>query len=235
MRPVVGGGLFALAGLVLSFSVGAAVLGLGRDHWKENTFSDIPATEYLVKADGTILIIANQSSSILHRRLSPKEREGTALAWEWRVQDPVPPTDLTQKGEDDRAVAVHIWFKDKKGGLFAGIKRSLAKLSGRSLRGKAISYTWGGTQEPGTVLENPFMKGDGVIIVLRGEEAPTGKWIRERVDFMADFEAAFGYRPDPPKGIAISGDSDNTGVMSRASVRDIHFMADAEDKEKDGP
>ena len=83
------------------------------------------------------------------------------------------------------------------------------------------------------MLENPFMKGDGVIIVLQGGDAPTGKWVSERVDFMADFEAAFGYRPDPPKGIAISGDSDDSGVMSRARVRGLRFLTDIERPEKE--
>lgn len=224
MKPAAETVLLALAGVVLSLGVSAAVLGPGREAWEETRFNDIPATEYLVRADGTILIIANESSSLIHRKLTPKEREGTSLSWEWRVKDPVPPTDLTRKGRDDRAVAVHVWFRDKTGGVFSGLKRSLAKLSGRSLPGKAISYTWGGDAEPGSVLENPFMKGDGVIIVLRRADAPTGEWFRERVDFMADFEAAFGFRPDPPNGIAISGDSDDTGAMSRATVRDLDFM-----------
>lgn len=205
----------------------ADVIGSDGDRWEEQTFSGLPPTEYLVKADGMIQIMANASSSLIHRELTEAERAAQSLSWEWRVSAPVPPTDLTRKGADDRAVAVHVWFPDKGGGLFSGLGRAFARMSGKTVPGKVISYTWGGTAPPGSVLVNPFMKKDGVIIVLRGADAPTGHWLREEVDFTADFERVFGHAPKPPMGIAISGDSDDTGSSSRAAVRGIMFLTAA--------
>lgn len=214
-----------VAGLGVTMAV-AEVLGPGRDAWQDVTFKGIPATEFMVQTDGTVYVIANQSSGLIHRELTKAERDKPILTWQWRVTGPVPATDLTTKGKDDRAVAVHLWFPEKSSnkGLFARLKRSFARMAGKPVPGKAISYTWGGDVPAGTVLINPFMKRDGVIIVLRPADAKTGRWFSERVDVLADFERAFGYRPAYPVALAISGDSDDTATHSRAVVRRVRFL-----------
>ena len=45
----------------------------------------------------------------------------------------------------------------------------------------------------------------------------------EKVDFIADFEAAFGYPAPAPSYIAISGDADDTESVSEASIVGIIF------------
>ncbi|RMF12311.1 MAG: DUF3047 domain-containing protein [Alphaproteobacteria bacterium] len=216
----------ALFAALVAGLANAAVVGPGRDRWEEVTFNGIPATEFMVQADGTVHVIANRSSGLIHRELTDDERGKPVMRWEWQVSDPLPATDLTVKGEDDRAIAVHVWFAEKSSrqGLWARFKRSFAKMAGKPTPGKVISYTWGGNAPPGTILPNPFLKKDGVIIILRSADAETGRWLGEEVDVMADFERAFGYRPAPPARIAISGDSDDSAMRSRAAVRRIRFL-----------
>ncbi len=225
-------GIIALVVVLGLTAAAATVLGPGRGAWQEVTFKGIPPTEFMVKADGTVFINAYRSSGLIHRKLTEAERAKPLLSWQWRVTDPVPSTDLGIKGEDDRSIALHLWFAEKSsGGFFARLKRSLARMAGKSVPGKAISYTWGGNVPAGTMLPNPFMKGDGVIIVLEPGTAKAGDWVTEQVDIFADFERAFGYRPKPPVGIALSGDSDDTGTISRASIRDIRFLERGRDNE----
>ena len=62
-----------------------------------------------------------------------------------------------------------------------------------------------------------------MMYILRPVDAPIGRWFDEKVDFIADFEAAFGYPAPAPCYIAISGDADDTESVSEASIVGIMF------------
>ena len=62
-------------------------------------------------------------------------------------------------------------------------------------------------------------------MVLRSAASPTGEWLEEQVDLVADYRAAFGEAPPDPSQIAIQADTDNTDSTSRAQVADLAFVA----------
>lgn len=174
----------------------------------------VPAVYRLVD-NGDVEVRSEAGVSILYRALSRDERNGRILTWRWRVDEAVPATDPAEAGKDDRDIAIHLWFPDtKKGGVWERIKRAVAGVLGIPLVGKALTYTFGGTGERHRRLANPHHEPGGILVVLRPTGTQTGKWYEERIDFVADFEQAFGKAPPQPVYLAISTDSDDTETRS---------------------
>lgn len=81
---------------------------------------------------------------------------------------------------------------------------------------RIIQYAWGGSAKRGQVIPSPYgPKGQGVTIALR--QAVTGSH-RESVDLAADYARAFGGTKGALVGLAVSGDSDDTKSVIRASI-----------------
>ena len=92
-----------------------------------------------------------------------------------------------------------------------------------ALAGAVLTYVWGGSQQPGDMIANPYFDDRGRIIVLRSSAEATGRWFEEEIDFIADFQRAFGYTPAQPLYVAISADSDDTGGRSHGVVAELTF------------
>lgn len=188
--------------------------------WHLITFPHLSATRFTVTPEG-VKVAADKSSGLLVRRLNPGVAAKTAT-WKWRVDVPVPATDLTRKGKDDRALAVHFWFAaEKKPNFWARLGGLVRNQRGLPTTGHALSYTWGGDAAIGAVLPNPFLKNDGAIIILRPASEPTGVWRSEAVNLAADYRRIFGADAPPLVAVALSGDSDDTGTMSVGWVKEL--------------
>lgn len=177
------------------------------------------------RPDGAIEVSASNGVAFLYRSIPDDMGPKRRLAWRWRVDQPVPPTDLSQAGADDRSLAVHICFpaESETGSLWDGITRFATRVFAAPLSGKVLTYVWGGTRPRGVLMANPHLDPDGRIIVLRSGGAATGRWQMEEIDFVADFRKAFGYSPPAPAYLAISVDSDDTASRSRGAVADLVF------------
>ena len=181
--------------------------------------------EFSYSGAGTIDIRADNAVAFLYRPVDADAASKSRLGWTWRVDDAVPPTDLSRDSGDDRSLAVHIVFPADHDALsfWESLENSLTELVAPPLAGKVLTYVWGGSQPQGTVLENPHFGEQGTIIVLRSGREPTGRWMMEEIDFEADFQAAFGYAPPAPVFVAISADSDDTGSRTAGAVADLTF------------
>ena len=103
-----------------SSSPSHAFAGAGRDHsgrtrppgggWRELEVSGKKANRFVGQPDGSIEVISSSSVSRLYRPLQVDLKATPELAWQWRVDEPVPPTDLTRKGEDDTALTIYVGF-----------------------------------------------------------------------------------------------------------------------------
>lgn len=184
----------------------------------------MPAT-YRLAENGDLEARSDAGVSILYRPLSPKEQNGRILTWRWRVDEAVPATDPAHAGKDDRDLAVHLWFPDvEKAGVWESFKRAVAGIFGIPSVGKALTYTFGGTGERHRRLVNPHHDPGGILVVLRPTGTQTGIWHEERIDFVLDFEEAFGEAPPKPVYLAISTDSDDTESRAVGRISKLVFL-----------
>lgn len=181
--------------------------------WKSVDFRSIPKTEYSF-GGGTLGIKAAKSSSVIYKAVPENARRATNASWNWSVKASVPATNLAQKGGDDRNIALYFVFTDEKTAARAGknpnIKRLLTKRSSRML-----IYVNGGSQGAGSFVPSPYFSGRGTSVIKRS--AGTGSF-SETANLAADYRRAFGGEPGVLVGLAVSSDSDDTGVVSQSSL-----------------
>jgi hypothetical protein len=151
------------------------------------------------------------------------------LAWRWKVDRVVGKANLSEKGGDDFAARVYVFFDVPLEALPLGarVKSVLARaIWGEKLPTAAICYVWDNRHAPGTSAWNPYT--DRVrTVVLRSASA--GAWAGESRDLAADFRAAFGsqWTGAVPRvtGIAIGNDTDQTGETATAWFGDFRLEA----------
>ncbi|MEK9724327.1 MAG: DUF3047 domain-containing protein [Rhodospirillaceae bacterium] len=223
----------ALAGgIVLSVLAAEAVRrlppALEADGWKEVTFEGKTPNTYAACGDGCIEIVTEASVSMSGRPADADLAATPVLSWEWRVTKPVTASDLTEKGKDDRAVAVYVTFPydPDAASLSERLLRPMVELArGSDAPARVLSYVWGGFGAPGQVVESPFFGSVNAMIVARTQAAPVGEWLAERVDVAADHKRVFGTDPVKAAHVLIAADSDDTGADNRAFVRGLAFGA----------
>lgn len=225
--------LLALAAFLLF--AGNTVTGTAKESgpevpsgWKTLNIPGKAATEFRAAPDGTIEVSASKSVGFLYRELPKSAAPVTRLSWRWRVDVAPPSTDLSMKGEDDRPLAIHICFdtEDAPPSRWSLLDQVGKWARTSPLRGKVLTYVWGGTRNRGDRIENPYFKSKGQIIILRPGDSPTGRWFMESIDIVADFEKAFGYSPPMVRLIAISADTDDKRGVSAGKVADLKLHAE---------
>ncbi len=227
----------ALAVLVLApllggaASPGATPPELEAEGWRKIEWHGIRPAEFSRTAGGGVRIRGQGQGSFIAR---PMPGQPACLAWRWRVDAGPPPTDLTLRGGDDRAIAVSVGFTGfpSAAGLALRAQHAVAQASAgpRSLPRSALSYVWGGTGQEGAnsstgFFPSPWTPGITMIRVMRPADAPRGQWVEERVDLGADWRAAFGGTEVPPMlEVVISMDVEDSGARVDAQVENIRLV-----------
>lgn len=141
------------------------------------------------------------------------QAQGT-FVWRWRVDQGPPPTDLTQRGGDDRAVSISLGFSGwpLQVTLWQRTQHGIAQAAADShpLPRSVLTYVWGGTGREPAPFASPYLAGLGKVRVLRPAETPRGRWFEESVNLAAEWRQAFGGEPPPLQEIVISTDFDDT-------------------------
>jgi hypothetical protein len=195
--------------------------------WREFEVTGKSPNRFVGHPDGSIEVISSSSVSRLYRPLEVKLDATPALGWRWRVDEPVPPTDLTQKGEDDTALTLFVgfpWDPDEASFTERLTRPLVEAYAGEDAPGRVLAYVFGGAEPRGAWVESPHLGKAGAMRVLRPADSPTGEWFEERVDLVEDYRAAFGEDPPDPSQLAISADTDDTGSTSRGFVKDLAFL-----------
>jgi hypothetical protein len=194
--------------------------------WRLHTPRGKQPAEFSV-ADGDVLSVSAQSAvSFLYREVPKAARDASGLSWTWRVDQDIPPTDLSTPGADDRPFAVHVYFDDRD----AGLLRRFAGLFGLPAGGRALTYVWGGDRPQGTMIANPFMaNGQGALVVVRPSSLDDigPDWETVRVDLAGDYRRIFNREPVPLRGIAISSDTDDTATSARGRIKNVFLTSDS--------
>lgn len=183
--------------------------------WKNQKFSLFSTNSY-AQQGGTLGVTSDGSVSLLYRKVPQSLWASDTASWRWQVSQSVPGTDLTQKGGDDRNLALYFVFLPDE---------EAQRLSGTSVRRllrhddvRVLVYVWGGDHRQGAMLSSPYLGARGKTVVLRA--AGTGS-ASENVDLERDYRRAFGGGATSLVGLAVSGDSDDTDSSIRAQVSSL--------------
>ena len=196
--------------------------------WEHITFVDKHPNRFASCSDGCVEVRTDDSVSMIGKEFATDPLKKPVLSWEWRIENRVAVSDLSVKGEDDRAVALYVTFPydPQTATFFEKMMRPLVEMArGVNAPSRALSYVWGGFGNTGDMIESPFFGAVNAMIICRNAEAPVGEWLSEKFDVIADHKRAFGSIPVKVAHILIAADSDDTGGMNRASVRKIMFRA----------
>lgn len=199
---------------------------LAAQGWRVLSFENKKNNIYQQDEQDVIRVQTNSSVSVLYKDVQVNLAETPQLSWSWRVDEMVPATDLSVKGKDDRALAVYVSFPfDRERATFwEGFIRSFVEIvKGKDAPGRVLNYVWGGDVSPGTVLESPYLKSAGGMIILKSAKDDTGVWFNERVNIAKDYERIFGVPANRPYQIAISADTDDTQIDSLAFIKGLKF------------
>jgi hypothetical protein len=165
-----------------------------------------------------ISVTSDDSVSLLWRAVPESLRSASSATWTWRVEDGVPPTDLSQKGGDDRNQSLYFIFAPQE---------VAANLDDLGIRGllkqpdiRVLMYVWGGLHARGDRVPSPYLGARGMSIVLR--PAGGGEYA-ETVDLRSDLERIYGQRDLSLIGLALSADSDDTQSRIRAEISDLRL------------
>lgn len=182
--------------------------------WNEQKLSLFSNNRY--SFGNALSMTSDGGVSIAWKRIPQADWQATNGRWNWTVEQSVPATDLRQKGGDDRNISLYFVFVPDDQAA------SLQNANIRQLLGnddvRVLLYVWGGNHARGSQFASPYLRGQGMNVVLR--QAGTGSH-SENVDLAADYAKAFGGQPGSLVGVAVSGDSDDTGSMIRAAIGNL--------------
>lgn len=198
---------------------------LGAQGWTHGEYDGIRPARFRALPDG-VALEGEGAGSFLWRRV---DGSAQCLTWRWRVDLGPPPTDLTRRGGDDRAVSVAVGFAGfpPRASFWQRTQHGIAQGQAGSHRlpRSVLIYAWGGTGQEPPHFYSPWMAGLGRVRVLRPATAPTGRWFEERVDLAAHWRESFGGDPPPLQEVAIGTDTDDTRARFSAQVERLRFGA----------
>jgi hypothetical protein len=186
-------------------------------NWTEQKFSLFSGNQWTQSSQG-VQVISDGSVSLIWTRLPPSDGSASTAAWTWSVDISVPSTTLSQKGGDDRNLALYFVFMPPevaKKNRNAGIRKLLKVREAR-----VLMYVWGGNHAREVILPSPYLGARGKTIIRR----PAGIGVfRESVDLATDYSRAFGAQKTVLVGLALSSDSDDTETMVRARLQGLRL------------
>lgn len=184
--------------------------------WKEQGFLRLFTNDYSFRGS-QLDVVSDGTVSLVWRAVQGRQRQATRATWRWRVSEGVPATDLTQKGGDDRNLALYFVFVDEE--TAASVSGGNARKLLRNPNTRALIYVWGGDHAPGAILPSPYHPGLRTKVLRTGAEGT----FSESVDLAADYRRAFGAAPGVLVGLGVSADSDDTDARVRASIADLRL------------
>ncbi|WP_438987890.1 DUF3047 domain-containing protein [Marivivens donghaensis] len=173
-------------------------------NWTEQKFALFSSNDYTATANAVDVQSAG-TVSMLWTALAPSDWPTRRASWNWSVTTSVPPTDLTQKGGDDRNLSLYFVFMPEEIGQQNQSSSIRTLLSVEEAR--MLMYVFGGDHQIGEVLPSPYLGHRGRTIILRAAGKGT---YTETVDLAADYSRAFGGNATALVGLALSADSDDT-------------------------
>ena len=185
------------------------------DGWTIQPFGLFGNNRYTLGEDG-LTMESDDAVSLVWYRVPEALWGATQAEWTWEVTSSVEATDLTVKGGDDRNFTMYFFFLPEEEARAFG-DGNIRDLQGNE-SGRVLTYVWGGDYETGEVIPSPYLGERGAAVML--QSVGTGEYT-ESVDLAADFGRAFEGDRGALVGIAVSGDSDDTGGVIEGMIRGL--------------
>ena len=197
--------------------------------WQEIVFRDKKSNEYSACGRGCIRVVSQSSVSMVGRRFPTALTSTSVLSWSWKVLKPVPLSDITSKGRDDRALALYITFPyDPETASLAEklLRPAVELIEGKKAAGRMLSYIWVGHGNPGDLYQSPFYGEVNAMIIKRNASDPLDKWLNEQVNVVEDYQKAFGSKPKEILELLIGADTDDLAGSSIGLVKNLNIKSE---------
>lgn len=186
--------------------------------WTHQKFSLLGGNSWL-QSGNELSVESNSAVSLLWRAIPETSWDASTASWTWSVETGVTPTDLSQKGGDDRNLSLYVIFAPQDVALESEGMGIRSLLENPDIR--VLMYVWGGAHDRGEVVASPYLGARGRTIVLR----PAGLGQHsENVDLRADLTRVYGQSDLELIGVAISADSDDTESQIKARISNLRFL-----------
>ena len=196
--------------------------------WREIQFAEKKSNQFSICGRHCIKVDSRSGVSMIRRRLKIDIAEKKFFSWKWKVTVPPAPSNLANKGEDDRPLAVYITFPFdvRNASISERAMRSLVELRyGEEAPGRVLSYVWASTAQKGEVIESPFGGAQHKMIIKRNIGSRLDVWLEEKVNLIADYKNSFGAEPERILDILISSDTDDTRSFTTGFVKNMRFTS----------
>ncbi len=195
--------------------------------WREIGFKNMQENRFRARPDETIEVSSRDSVSLLQRSVMTDIKRRPILHWQWRMVKSAPPTDLSKKGGDDRSLAIYVTFPfvESEATFLERIERKIVEATaGKDAPGRVLMYVWGGDNDDGVFIPNPYFGNSGLMKILRSSKTHNGRWFTEDINIRDDYRHAFGSEAPNPTHLAISADTDDTNSSSMGFVMGLEFL-----------
>jgi hypothetical protein len=133
-------------------------------------------------------------------------KETPILEWSWKVTILPKNGDSCKKATDDQAAQVYVvWPRFPE-----------------AVRSRILGYVWDTTEPVGTVCKSE-KTGTVTYFVIRSGTADLGKWLTERRNVCEDFKRAYNEDCEPPSGVSVAIDSNDTSSTAESFIGPIFF------------
>ena len=128
------------------------------------------------------------------------------LEWSWKILELPAGADVRARETSDlTAHVLVVWPR------FPG-----------PLRSRVLAYAWG-TSEPAGGVERSRKTGTVTFVMVRSGAAALGRWVTERRDVVEDYRRVYGERPENPRVLAISIDTNDTHGAAAGLIGAVAF------------
>ena len=159
-------------------------------------------------ADHQVDIFSNKTASALYLEKEINIVNTPILHWSWKISNVLNISDETTKKTDDFPARIYV----------------LAATGPFPWQTQTLAYTWSNHQRTKTHWPNPYTD-KVVMIAIDSGAQKQGTWQQHSRNIQQDFEKYFGKKHKTIKAIALMSDTDNTGLQTSASYRQIYFSS----------
>jgi hypothetical protein len=168
-----------------------------------------PAYDVTVVEDGGrrgLSMKSHDDHSTIAREVQVDLAVTPVLEWSWKILELPRGADVRQRATSDLAAHVLVvWPRFPE-----------------MLRSRLIAYAWGSSEDAG-VVERSHKTGTVTFFIVRSGTADLGRWLTERRNVVADYERVYGERPENPRAIAISIDTNDTHSTAAGIIGSLTF------------